>query len=100
MIEQSYPTALVRALRQELASVISDFSANDVPSLCARLGLAEGDREESFKSKFKYAQRRLLEVPAADLAGIADGFLRRSTLLPFQKLRAASVIPYPPQSPS
>jgi hypothetical protein len=69
------PTALVRALRQELASVISDFSANDVPSLCARLGLADGDREESFKSKFKYAQRRLLDMPAADLVGISDKLL-------------------------
>lgn len=75
MTGKSYPTALVRDLRQELASAISDFSANDVPSLCGRLGLAEGDREESFKSKFKYAHRRLLDVPASDLVGIADRLL-------------------------
>lgn len=70
-----YPNALLRELRQELASVISDFSANDVPSLCSRLGLADGDREESFKSKYKYAHRRLLEVPAADLVPLADKLL-------------------------
>ncbi|MCM2501970.1 abortive infection family protein [Neorhizobium galegae] len=73
--EKSYPIALVRDLRKELASVISDFSANDVPSLCSRLGLPDGDRDESFKSKFKYAQRRLLDVPALDLVGIADRLL-------------------------
>lgn len=75
MTEKSYPTALVRDLRQEIASAISDFSANDVPSLCGRLGLAEGDREESFKSKFKYAHRRLIDLPASDLVGIAERVL-------------------------
>lgn len=43
--------------------------------MCSRLGLPDGDREESFKSKFKYAQRRLLDVPAPDLLGIADRLL-------------------------
>jgi len=72
---ESYPVGLVRALRSELASVISDFSANEVPNLCARLGLREGDREESFKSKFKYAERRLLEKSAADLIPLATRLL-------------------------
>lgn len=52
----AYPAALVRALRSELASAISDYSANEVPNLCSRLGLLPGDREEAFKSKFKYAE--------------------------------------------
>ncbi|TWA12162.1 abortive infection Abi-like protein [Sinorhizobium medicae] len=71
----AYPTALIRALRSELASAISDYSANEVPNLCSRLGLRDGDREESFKSKFKYAERRLLEKPAAELIPIAARLL-------------------------
>lgn len=75
MAEKATSAGLVRALRQELASAISDFSANEVPSLCGRLGLADGDREEAFKSKFKYAHRRLLDGPASDLLAIADRLL-------------------------
>lgn len=70
-----YPTAAVKKLRNALAGAISDFSANEVPSLCNRLGLREGDREESFKSKFKYAERRLIEKSAAELIPIAHRLL-------------------------
>lgn len=72
---ESYPVSLVRTLRTELASAISDYSANEVPNLCSRLGLLHGDREESFKSKFKYAERRLLEKSAAELIPIAARLL-------------------------
>lgn len=72
---QQYPSAAVKELRNALAGAISDFSANEVPSLCSRLGLRGGDREESFKSKFKYVERRLLEKSAAELIPIADGLL-------------------------
>ncbi|MBZ9974204.1 MULTISPECIES: abortive infection family protein [unclassified Mesorhizobium] len=68
---QQYPTSVVRKLRNEMAGAISDFSANEVPSLCSRLGLRTGDRDESFKSKFKYAERRLFEKSAAELIPIA-----------------------------
>lgn len=72
---QQYPTAAVKQLRHALASSISDFSANEVPSLCSRLRLRDGDREESFKSKYKYAERRLLEKSAAELIPIAQRIL-------------------------
>lgn len=72
---QQYPSAAVKQLRNALAGAISDFSANEVPSLCSRLGLRDGDREESFKSKFKYAERRLLEKSAAELIPIAQRLL-------------------------
>jgi hypothetical protein len=71
----AYPATLVRALRAEIASAISDFSANKVPDLCSRLGLRQGDRDESFKSKFAYAERRLLEKSAADMIPIAARLL-------------------------
>jgi hypothetical protein len=72
---QQYPTAAVKQLRNALAGAIADFSANEVPSLCSRLGLREGDREESFKSKFKYAERRLLEKSAAEMMPVAQRLL-------------------------
>ena len=72
---QQYPTATVKQLRNALAGAIADFSANEVPSLCSRLGLREGDREESFKSKFKYAERRLLEKSAAEMMPVAQRLL-------------------------
>lgn len=72
---ESYPAILVRTLRAELASAISNFSANKVPDLCSRLGLRDGDRDESFKSKFAYAERRLVEKSAADLIPIAARLL-------------------------
>lgn len=72
---QQYPTAAANQLRNALAGAISDFSANEVPSLCSRLQLRDGDREESFKSKFKYAERRLIEKSAAELIPIAQRLL-------------------------
>lgn len=72
---RQYPTAAVKQLRIALADAISDFSANEVPSLCSRLQLREGDREESFQSKFKYAERRLIEKSAAELIPIAQRLL-------------------------
>lgn len=72
---QQYPTAAIKQLRNALAGAIAEFSANEVPSLCNRLGLREGDREESFKSKFKYAERRLLEKSASELLPIAQRLL-------------------------
>ncbi|KQZ43279.1 hypothetical protein ASD63_33820 [Ensifer sp. Root558] len=71
----AYPPALVKALRSELAAAISDYSANEVPNLCSQLGLLPGDREEAFKSKFKYAERRLSEKSAAELIPIAARLL-------------------------
>ncbi len=72
---QQYPSSVVKQLRIALAGAIADFSANEVPSLCSRLGLREGDREESFKSKFKYAERRLIEKSAAEMIPVAQRLL-------------------------
>lgn len=67
-----YPTMAVKQLRHALASAISNFNANEVPSLCSRLQLRSGDREEAFKSKFKYAEARLIEKSADELIPIAQ----------------------------
>ncbi|MGR9426276.1 abortive infection family protein [Rhizobium leguminosarum] len=61
-ISPSPPPAMVKELRHLLASAISDAKAYDVPALCRRLGLADGEEQEAFASKYKYAHKRLVEV--------------------------------------
>lgn len=65
------PAALVKQLKHLIARAISDAKAYDVPALCTRLGLAEGTEQEAFSSKYKYAQRRLVDVSAERLLPIA-----------------------------
>ena len=69
---------LVKELRARMAAVISDEKAYEVPSLCRRLGLANGSEGEAFRSKFKYAHSRLMELPAEDLVGMAEKLLLES----------------------
>ena len=53
---------MLQQLRETIASVISNAKAYDVPGLCRRLGLADGTEEEAFKSKFRYAHKRVVEL--------------------------------------
>ena len=46
-------------LRECLISRIANEKAYNVPSYCVALGLADGDENEAFSSKAKYASRRL-----------------------------------------
>nr|WP_276558936.1 hypothetical protein [Bradyrhizobium elkanii] len=62
---------MVKELRHLLASAISDAKAYDVPGLCRRLNLADGDEQEAFSSKYKYAQKRLVEVSAEQVVASA-----------------------------
>ena len=61
-IPRSVPPAWIKALREALASAIADAKAYDVPALCRRLNLGDGDEQEAFSSKFVYTHKRLLEV--------------------------------------
>ncbi len=65
------PPAMVKELRHLLASAISDAKAYDVPGVCRRLGLADGDEQEAFASKYKYAQKRLVELSAEQIVASA-----------------------------
>lgn len=62
---------MVKELRHLLASAISDAKAHDVPAVCRRLGLADGDEQEAFASKYKYAQKRLVELSAGQIVASA-----------------------------
>ncbi|MBY3060341.1 abortive infection family protein [Rhizobium leguminosarum] len=63
---------MVKELRHLLACAISDAKAYDVPGLCRRLGLADGDEQEAFASKYKYAQKRIIEVSAEQVVASAQ----------------------------
>lgn len=60
----SIPPAMIKELRHLLASAIADAKAYDVPGLCRRLNLDDGEEQEAFASKYKYAQKRLIDVSA------------------------------------
>lgn len=60
----SIPPAMIKELRHLLASAIADAKAYDVPGLCRRLNLGDGEEQEAFASKYKYAQKRLVEASA------------------------------------
>ncbi|CAH2407301.1 abortive infection family protein [Mesorhizobium ventifaucium] len=60
-----------RRLRQAVAHAISGFKAYDVPGLCTRLGLSEGDSDEAYRSKFTYASKRLAGVSAEQVIEVA-----------------------------
>jgi hypothetical protein len=66
---------MIKALREALASAIADAKAYDVPGLCRRLNLADGDQQEAFASKFKYAHKRLVEVSAEQVVASARQLL-------------------------
>jgi len=67
---------MIRDLRTELANAIADFKAYDVPGVCSRLGLADGDGSEAFNSKYKYAMSRLAAIPAEEILPMAKKLLQ------------------------
>jgi len=58
-----YPPGFVKQVRDQIARVIETNSANEVPAICRRYGIGEGEVSEAFSGKFKYVVRRLLELP-------------------------------------
>src|SRR5215207_923272 len=69
------PIALLKEVRQQLASAIADFKSYEVPRLCVRLGLAEGTELDAHTGKFRYAMNRLTEVDGATVLNAARRLL-------------------------
>lgn len=57
-----FPPGFIKQLREQIARAIELHSANDVPAICRRYGLATGEVSEAFGGKRRYATKRLLEV--------------------------------------
>ncbi len=62
---------LLNDLRTAIADVIAREKAYNVPALCVRLGLGEGEESEAMRSKFRYASARLAAEPADRLVAVA-----------------------------
>jgi hypothetical protein len=65
----------IRDLRQIVAGVIAEEKAYNVPALCVRLGLPDGEVSEAMSSKARYASSRLARLSADKLVKVANDLL-------------------------
>ena len=65
-------------LRDAIAGVIAVEKAYNVPALCVRLGLDDGEESEAMSSKARYASTRLAKLPADRLVAVAQALLEES----------------------
>lgn len=97
LVSTNLPPAMVKELRQLLASAIADAKAYDVPALCRRLNLADGEEQEAYSSKFKYAHRRLMEVSAEQVVASARQLLSEAERFDLsEQLAKIDELPGPP----
>jgi hypothetical protein len=68
-------TIQLNDLRDTIAGTIASEKAYDVPALCVRLGLEEGEESEAMRSKARYASARLMSLPEDRLLQIARTLL-------------------------
>ena len=61
-MQASYPPGFIKSVRDRVSEVIAAYSANDVPAICRRYGLATGHRDEAMGSKARYVSNRLLQL--------------------------------------
>ncbi|CAB3769712.1 hypothetical protein GQ57_27165 [Burkholderia sp. MSh2] len=66
----------LETLRNAIADGLWTLSANDVPSTCTRLGLAEGTIEEAFRSKRQYVRSRIVSMSESELLALARAIIR------------------------
>jgi hypothetical protein len=64
------------ALQQIIADTLHQVSANQLPAVCERFGLATGTREEAFNSKRLYVLERVNRFPRDKLMDIARDISR------------------------
>lgn len=69
------PAKLASAIREALLFAMSDAKAYDVPALCRRFGLADGEEQEAFSSKHKYVSKRMRDVSGKRVIEIAREYL-------------------------
>jgi hypothetical protein len=69
------PPPMLKELRHQLASAISNAKAYDVPALCRRLNFADGTEQEAFASKYKYAQKRIAELASTQVLASSRSLL-------------------------
>ena len=65
-------------LREAIASVIAVEKAYNVPALCVRLGLDDGEVSEAMSSKARYASARLAKLPGERLIAVGKALLEET----------------------
>jgi hypothetical protein len=65
-------------LREAITGVIAAEKAYNVPSLCVRLGLDDGEESEAMSSKARYASARLSKLTGERLLSVAQALLEES----------------------
>ncbi len=65
-------------LREAIAGVIAVEKAYNVPAICVRLGLDDGEESEAMSSKARYASTRLAKLPADRLVAVARNLLEET----------------------
>lgn len=58
-------------LRSAIASAVAELKSYEVPAECVRLGLAPGEEDEAFRSKFRYVLTRLRPLAVPELTTVA-----------------------------
>lgn len=71
MAATTYPPGFIKKVRDRIARIIEAQSAYEVPAICRRYGLADGDSAESMNGKFKYVAKRLIELPNDSVVEVA-----------------------------
>lgn len=70
--------AQLSELRDAIAGVIAVEKAYNVPALCVRLGLDDGEESEAMSSKARYASARLAKLPTDRLIVVARALLEET----------------------
>lgn len=68
---QTIPPGFFKKLRDAIAEVIAKSSANDVPAICRRYDIGDGDSNEAMGGKARYVNNRLLSLPNNRVLDIA-----------------------------
>lgn len=69
---RKYPPGLIQALRLEIARVLANEKAYNVPQVCLRYGLSTGDEAEAMNSKNSYVMKRLSALSNDEIAKVAQ----------------------------
>jgi hypothetical protein len=68
---------LLETLKHNIAAALSDTKAYDLPIVCTSLGLADGDQQEAYASKYKYVFRRVRTLSKDHSIALAKQILQK-----------------------
>jgi hypothetical protein len=62
-------------LRRQVANVLSNVKSYELPGVCARYALEDGENDEAHQGKFRYAYKRLSKLKAPEILSVAHAVL-------------------------